>query len=90
METNKVELTGIIGNIREGQFSLCVQEVITSINGDIIVDQTWLPIRYIHTEQLSTNVKVNVIGKLHMQGYIDSEGNDRKCLEVIANQVNKV
>ena len=90
METNKVELTGYVGKVYDYQFSLCVQDVFTCASGDKIIQQTWVSVRYIDARKLSSGDNVNVVGKLCMQGYIDSEGNDRKCLEVIANQVNKV
>lgn len=90
MEANKVELTGYVGRIAKYQFSLCVQETASCVNGDVIIQQTWISVKYIDAENLSTNTRVNVIGKLHTLEYVDSEGNDRKCLEVIANQVNKL
>ena len=90
METNKVELTGYVGRIAKYQFSLCVQETVSCVNGDVIIQQTWISVKYIDAEKLSINTKVNVIGKLHTLEYVDSERNDRKCLEVIANQVNKL
>ena len=99
-QLNKVELLGTVGSIsitkvgygRIARFSLATNYCYKSIDGIPVIETTW------HTcvvsegpkvdlDKIQKGYKVKLSGRLRAQRYVDQNGQDRQCFEVIVSEL---
>ena len=106
METtiNKIELVGYVGratvtpvgNTRVARFSLATNTCYNGSDGGVIVDTTWFSVsawegdKIRCLDNLQKGTKVHVIGRVRMQRYVDTDGRDRQCWEIVASELKIV
>ena len=98
---NRIEIQGIIGSIkiipvgdtRVARFSVCTETSYSGTAG-IVIDCCWFNVSAWESEkitcldQLEKGKAVRVSGRVRVQRYTDSEGNEKQCWEVMAREVN--
>ena len=100
---NKVQLRGIVGNVRVQKFDGCACtrfSVATNYgynakDGCAIVDTTWHNIlawsdSAPQAELLQKGDAVYVEGRIRMQHYVGADGIDRTAIEILASKVARV
>lgn len=100
-QLNRIELRGIVGTSRlqtyQGRkvvrFSLATSYVYKNKTGDPVIETTWHNVNawegktMPNLEEIDKGVKLQVIGRLKSQRYVDSEGVERINYEVSASQI---
>lgn len=101
---NKVELIGIVGNLRVQQYgenkitrlSLLTNYAYTNSEGHHITDTTWHNVVAPATPKtadaafLQKGDAARVIGRIRLLSYTDQYGNDKNIIEIAANSVEKI
>ena len=103
---NKVELVGVVGNIRKSEVNgglnaMANMSVATSYayraqSGEIVVQTEWTNVvawegaNIAALDSISKGDKVRVIGRLKTRKYTASDGIEKYSTEVIAKSVEKV
>ena len=102
---NKIELQGVIGNVqltpavsgtKVARFSLATNYAYTGNDGGAIIDTTWFSVsawegdKIRCLDNLQKGTKVHVIGRVRCQRYVDTDGRDRQCWEVVASELKIV
>ena len=101
--TNKVELTGNIGNTPEVKtfdngnkllkFSLATNEEYKTYKGETAKDTQWhfISLWGKQVDELEAKLKkgsfVNVIGKINNNSYVDKNGNKKYVTEIVAKEI---
>ena len=102
---NKVELQGIVGNVRTQQvtenelcarLSLATDYYYKDREGGSMVDVTWhnvsawqSQIKGIDLSTIAKGDKLHVIGRIRNQHYCDAEGRDRYTTEIVAQTIRR-
>ncbi len=100
---NKIILQGRVGSIKLhtigstvlARFAMVTEDVNKDTMGNIVIDCCWHRIFAMESKgidatmlnSLKTGDIVHVEGRLRMQRFVDSSGNEREVYEVMANQV---
>ena len=100
-QLNRVELRGIVGNVRVQQYgddkmariSLATNYGYKGTDGRPVIETTWHNViawegRNIQdVDMIEKGTKLHVIGRIRYQKYTDSEGVDRVAVDIIASEV---
>lgn len=103
-QLNKVELRGVIGNIRVqnigdtelARFSVATDYAFKNRSGEAIIETTWHQVtafksdRMCDFSELQRGSRVRVLGRLRNNRFTDSNGVERTVTEIIANEVRKI
>lgn len=103
-QLNKVELRGVIGNIRVqnigntemARFSVATDYGYNDRNGNAVIETTWHQVTALKNDrmcdfsELQRGSKVRVLGRLRNIRFTDSNGVERTVTEIIANEVRKI
>lgn len=98
---NKIEIAGVVGasnvstvsGTKVARFSLVTETTSTSKDGCMVIDTTWFSVtawegsKITGLDKIQKGSKVHVLGRVRVRRYVDSEGNDRQCWEVVANEL---
>ena len=100
-QLNRIEIRGIIGsvyvkdfaNAKVANFSVATEHCYTAQDGCAVIETTWHrvvawegnPIKDL--SQLKKGSGVHVIGRLRMQKYMGSDGNEKSTYEILASKV---
>ena len=100
-QLNRVEIRGIIGSVYVKEFgnaivanfSVATEHCYTAKDGCAVIETTWHrvvawegnPIKDL--SQLKQGLGVHVIGRLRMQKYMGSDGNERRTYEILASKM---
>lgn len=93
---NECHLCGYVGNafVRFGgmvEFTLCTQSARHDHNGNAIVECTWHTVHaFGGIEGIKSGVELDVIGRLKTLRYVDSAGNDRQAVVIIASKITRL
>lgn len=102
---NKIELRGVVGVSRLtncGPTTICNYSLMTEYaykgdNGCATIDTLWIQViacgpkpGWPDLEKIQKGSKVHVIGRLRAERYCDTEGVDRVCYEVVAQNLEIV
>ncbi len=100
---NKTEIQGIVGRtdmrtINDKQlcsFSVVVETPSHDRYGNAVVDVTWFNVTAIdkiegiqNLDSIQKGTKIHIIGRFRSRKYVDSEGSERTCYDVLAHQGN--
>ncbi len=102
-QLNRIELRGIVGNARTQtvgdqsvtRFSVATDYIYNSKDGVPIVETTWHNCSAWSStapdaEKLERGVGVHLTGRVRMQRYVDSDGNDRTIYEVLVQSLKLI
>lgn len=101
---NKVELKGIVGNVRVDEiggtemarFTLATDHTYKSKTGDIIIETTWHEVvafknqEAVQFEEIQQGAHLHVIGRIRKHVYHDSAGNPKDHFGIIVNSVEAI
>ena len=99
---NKIELQGMVGAVKiipvneskVARFSLATNYTNNSKGGTIIIDTTrfsctaWQGDKITNIDSLQKGSIVHIIGRVRMQNYIDSTGQERQSWEIVVSELN--
>lgn len=100
-QLNKVELKGIVGNVRYQQvaevgvsrFYLATNHAYKDKEGNAVVETQWHNVVYYDhdlTPIVHKGDKLHVSGRIRYQKYIDIEGRDSRATEILADNVSLI
>lgn len=103
-QINKIELRGNIGNLKiqdvgdkqVARFSLATNYIYKGRDGNPVIETTWHNVvawsgrNIADFALLSKGAPVSVTGRLRAREYLDSEGNQKQILEIVANKMEIV
>lgn len=98
---NKIEIAGVVGAVnvsnvsgtKVARFSVMTENSSTSKDGGWVVETCWFPCvawdggKITGLDKIQKGSKVYVCGRVRVRRYVDSEGNDRQCWEIVANEL---
>ena len=98
---NKLEIAGVVGaaNVssvsgsKVARFSMVTENSSTSKDGGLMIECTWFSVcaweggKITGIDKITKGSKVHVLGRIRVRRYVDAEGNDRQCWEVVANEL---
>lgn len=98
---NKIEVAGVVGAVntssvsgsKVARFSVMTENSSTSKDGGLMVECTWFSVcafesgKITGLDKIQKGSKVHVLGRVRVRRYVDSDGNDRQCWEVVANEL---
>ena len=101
---NKVELQGIVGNVKaypvaEGlnmvKFALATDYCYKSKDGMAVIDTTWHSVSVLETKPnelgwIQRGTALHLTGRLRTVRFCDSNGIDRSVIEIVAEHINQV
>ena len=99
---NKVELNGIVGNVRVqtyddnvmARIQILTDYAYTAQDGTLIVDTSWHQViawegkKIQGLNRIAKGAKLHVVGRIRYQHYTGVDGVDRTSTEILANEVN--
>ena len=94
-QLNRIEILGIIvsvyvkdfANAKVANFSVATEHCYTAQDGCAVIETTWEGNPIKDLSQLKKGSGVHVIGRLRMQKYMGSDGNERSTYEILASKV---
>ena len=103
-QLNRIELTGIVGNVRLTDVSSCKcarLSLVTNFaykaaDGSVVVESTWHNISAFSSRQISCldklekGSKLHVVGRLVNRRYIGEDGTERQYCEIRANRMDLI
>lgn len=103
-QLNKVELRGVIGNIRVqnigdtqmARFSVATDYAFKNRRGAAIIETTWHAVIAFQSDkmcdlsELQRGSRVYVLGRLRNNRFTDWNGVERTVTEILANEVRKI
>ena len=98
---NKIEIAGVVGAVntssvsgsKVARFSVMTENSSTSRDGGLMIECTWFSVcaweggKITGLDKIQKGSKVHVLGRVRVRKYVDGEGNDRQCWEVVANEL---
>ena len=98
---NEIILQGVVGTVqmspvngtKVARFSLVTETTSTSKDGGLMVECTWFSVtawegsKITGLDKIQKGSKVYVCGRVRVRRYVDAEGCDRQCWEVVANEL---
>lgn len=98
---NKIEIAGVVGasnattvsGTKVARFSLMTENSTTSNDGGLMIECTWFSVcafeegKITGLEKIQKGSKVHVCGRVRVRRYVDAEGCDRQCWEVVASEL---
>ena len=98
---NKIEIAGVVGAVnvstvsgsKVARFSVMTENSSTSKDGGLMIECTWFSVcawecgKIAEVDKIQKGSKVYVCGRVRVRRYVDSEGNDRQCWEIVANDL---
>ncbi len=98
---NTIKLQGLVGasqissvnGMKVARFSLMTEYTSNSKDGCMMVESTWFSVtawegnKITDLDKIGRGSKVHVIGRVRVRRYVDAEGCDRQCWEVVANEL---
>lgn len=100
-QLNKVELRGVIGNVRiqnigdtqMARFSVATNYAYKNNSGEAVIETTWHQVTAFRNDKmpdfssLTKGANVDVKGRIHNSRYTDSNGEERTSTEIVASEV---
>lgn len=98
---NKIEIAGVVGAVnvfnvsgtKVARFSVMTENSSTSRDGGLMIECTWFSVcawdggKITGLDKIQKGSKVHVLGRVRVRRYVDSEGNDRQCWEIVTNEL---
>lgn len=98
---NEIILQGVVGTVqmspvngtKVARFSLVTETTSTSKDGCMVIDTTWFSVtawegsKITGLDKIQKGSKAYVSGRVRVRRYVDAEGCDRQCWEVVANEL---
>ena len=98
---NKIEIAGVVGAVntssvsgtKVSRFSVMTENSSTSKDGGLMIECTWFSVcawsgeKMPDLDKITKGSKVHVLGRVRVRRYVDADGNDRQCWEVVANEL---
>ena len=103
-QLNKVELKGIVGNIRVQTYDenrmarICIATdyAYKAADGSLIIDTSWHNVvaregrKVPCIDRIAKGTKLHVIGRIRYQKYTGVDGVDRISTEILASEINVI
>ena len=101
---NTIKLQGVVGasqispvnGMKVARFSLMTEYTSNSKDGCMMVESTWFSVtawegnKITDLDKIGRGSKVHVIGRVRVRRFMDENGHDRQCWEVMASELNIV
>ena len=98
---NKIEIAGVVGAVnvssvsgtKVARFSVMTENSSTSNDGGLMIECTWFSVcafeggKIAGLDKIQKGSKVYVCGRVRVRRYVDADGNDRQCWEIVANEL---
>jgi len=101
---NFVELIGVVGNVQSAEIggkkvirmTVATNRAYRDREGCPVITTTWFNVRFWETEKspmpedIGKCDKVHVEGRLEVMKYVNADGIDQSCFEVVATKLEKL
>lgn len=102
-QLNKVDLRGIVGNVRiqdfdetrMAKFGLATNYCYKDRDQSAVIETSWHNIvawegRKISLDRIEKGAKLHVIGRLRYQNYVGVDGVERRSVEILASEITVI